>query len=132
MWRAYLIETMSGLKGPEVEMSTNGRYDIILNQAGAATVTVQKSSLDGITKRWLRPWAHGFVLTLESEAMGEVPVFAGPITAPPDEYVDSLSFSVSGIRSIFEHRFLLKEDYTPATLPAPTQTLRTHNDRSRA
>ena len=31
MWRAYLIETMSGLKGPEVEMSTNGRYDIILN-----------------------------------------------------------------------------------------------------
>ena len=132
MWRAYLIETMSGLKGPEVEMSTNGRYDIILNQAGAATVTVQKSSLDGITKRWLRPWAHGFVLTLESEAMGEVPVFAGPITAPPDEYVDSLSFSVSGIRSIFEHRFLLKEDYTAAELTALRKSKLTYKDRSLA
>lgn len=132
MWRAYLIETMSGLKGPEVEMSTNGRYDIILNQAGAATVTVQKSSLEGITSRWLRPWAQGFVLTLESEAMGEVPVFAGPITAPPDEYVDSLSFSVSGIRSIFEHRFLLKEDYNAASLTALRESKLTYKDKSLA
>ena len=86
MWRAYLIETMSGLVGPEVEMSTNGRLDITLNQIGSATVTVQKSSLEGITTRWLRPWAQGFLLTLEVDALGgEVPVFAGPITAPPDE-----------------------------------------------
>lgn len=111
MWRAYLIETMTGLRGAEVEMSTNGRFDIILNQAGAATVTVQKSSLGGITSRWLRPWAQGFLLTLESEALGEVPIFAGPITAPPTEYVDSLSFSVAGIRAIFEHRFVTDKDY---------------------
>lgn len=113
MWRAYLIETMTGLKGAEVEMSTDGRFDLILNQAGSATVTVQKSSLEGITARWLRPWAHGFVLTLESEALGEVPIFAGPITAPPDEYTESLSFSVSGIRAIFEHRFVADKDYGP-------------------
>lgn len=111
MWRAYLIETMTGLRGAEVEMSTNGRFDITLNRAGAATVTVQKSSLAGITSRWLRPWAQGILLTLESDALGEVPVFAGPITAPPAEYVDSLSFSVSGIRSIFEHRFVTDRDY---------------------
>lgn len=111
MWRAYLIETMTGLKGAEVEMSTNGRFDITLNRVGAATVTVQKSSLEGITSRWLRPWAQGFLLTLESEALGEVPIFAGPITAPPDEYVESLSFSVSGVRAILEHRFATDKDY---------------------
>ena len=111
MWRAYLIETMSGLVGAEVEMSTNGRFDIILNGTGNATVTVQKSSLEGITKRWLRPWAQGFLLTLESEALGEVPVFAGPITAPPDEYTDSLSFSVSGIRVILEQRYATVKDF---------------------
>lgn len=111
MWRAYLIETMTGLVGAEVEMSTNGRFDIVLNGIGAATVTVQKSSLGGITARWLRPWAQGFVLTLESEALGEVPIFAGPITAPPDEFTDSLSFSVSGIRAIFEHRYATTKDW---------------------
>ena len=117
MWRAYLIETMSGLVGPEVEMSTNGRLDITLNQIGSATVTVQKSSLAGITTRWLRPWAQGFLLTLEVDALGgEVPVFAGPITAPPDEYPESLSFSVSGIRAILEHRFLTLEDYSASEL----------------
>lgn len=117
MWRAYLIEIMSGLVGPEVEMSTNGRLDITLNQAGSATVTVQKSSLEGITARWFRPWAQGILLTLEVDALGgEVPVFAGPITSPPDEYVDSLSFSVNGIRSIFEHRILLAGDYSPTEL----------------
>lgn len=92
-------------------MSTNGRLDITLNQTGLATVTVQKSSLDGITRRWIRPWAHGILLTLESEALGETPVFAGPITAPPAEYPDSLSFSVSGIRAVFEHRFATAKDY---------------------
>lgn len=111
MWRAYLIETMTGLIGAEVEMSTNGRHDMVLNQAGAATVTVQKSSLATIESRWLRPWAQGIMLTFETESEGELPWFAGPITAPPAEYTDSLSFSVSGIRSIFERRFLSDRDY---------------------
>ena len=45
MWKAYLIEIMTGRVGAEVEMSTNGRLDITLNRAGSATVTAQKSSL---------------------------------------------------------------------------------------
>src|SRR5690606_15481094 len=133
MWRAYLIETMTGLKGAEVEMSTNGRLDIVLNQAGSATVTVQKSSVEDIPPRWFRPWAQGFLLTLEVEALGgEVPVFAGPITAPPDEYVDSLSFSVSGVRAIFEHRFLLKEDYNAAQLTPLRKSTLTYKNMSLA
>ncbi len=131
MWRAYLIETMTGLKGPEVEMSTDGRLDITLNRIGSATVTVQKSSLEGITARWFRPWAQGFLLTLEVEALGgEVPVFAGPITSPPDEYPESLSFSVSGIRSIFEHRFVTLEDYSASELTPLRKSKVTYTDRS--
>ena len=118
MWRAYLIETMTGLVGAEIEMSTNGRHDTVLNQAGAATVTVQKSSLTTIPARWLRPWAQGIMLTFETESEGEQPWFAGPITAPPDEYVDSLSFSVSGIRAVFEQRFLADRDYEPGEIAA--------------
>lgn len=132
MWRAYLIETMTGLRGAEVEMSTNGRFDITLNRAGAATVTVQKSSLEGITSRWLRPWAQGFLLTLESEALGEVPIFAGPITAPPDEYPESLSFSVSGIRAIFEHRFLTERDFPATQLTELRKSKVTYTNRSLA
>ena len=133
MWRAYLIEIMSGLRGPEVEMSTNGRLDITLNQAGSATVTAQKSSLEGIAARWFRPWAQGFLLTLEVEALGgEVPVFAGPITSPPDEYPESLSFSVSGIRAIFERRFLTAEDFDSSHLTELRKSKVTYSNRSLA
>ena len=112
-------------------MSTNGRVDITLNQAGSATVTVQKSSLEGISSRWLRPWAQGFLLTLEVQD-DEVPVFAGPITAPPDEYPESLSFSVSGIRSIFEHRFLTLEDYDAGELTPLRKSVVSYTNRSLA
>lgn len=132
MWRAYLIETVTGLVGAEVEMSTNGRFDITLNRAGAATVTVQKSSLAGISHRWLRPWAQGFLLTLESEALGEVPIFAGPITAPPDEYPESLSFSVAGIRAILEYRFATDKDYGPGELTPLRQSKLVYADTTEA
>lgn len=131
MWRAYLIEVMTGLRGPEVEMSTNGRLDMILNSSGSATVTVQKSSLEGISARWFRPWAQGFLLTLEV-ADEEVPVFAGPITSPPDEYPESLSFSVSGIRSIFEHRFLTARDFPSTQLTELRQSTVEYTNRSLA
>ena len=111
MWRAYLIEIMTGLVGAEIEMSTNGRYDITLNAVSHATVTVQKSSLTHIPSRWLRPWAHGVLLTFESEHEPETPILAGPFTASPDEFPDSLSFPVSDIRAIFEYRFASAEDF---------------------
>lgn len=104
MWRAYLIETMTGLVGAEIEMSTNGRYDINLNAISRATVTMQKSSLTRIPSRWLRPWANGALLTFESAFHPETPILAGPFTAAPDEYPDSLSFRVADIRQIFAHR----------------------------
>ena len=131
MWRAYLIEIMTGRVGAEVEMSTDGRLDITLNQAGSATVTVQKSSLEGIPSRWFRPWAHGFLLTLEVQG-DEVPVFAGPITAPPDEYVESLSFSVSGIRAIFEYRIALAEDFSSSEINALRKSKLVYKDISLA
>ena len=49
MWRAYLIETMTGAVGREVEMSTDGRYDIRLNEIEEVQATVQKSSLRGLS-----------------------------------------------------------------------------------
>lgn len=115
MWKAYLIETMTGRLGAEIEMSTNGRYDIRLNQTEQATVTVQKSSLAGIQRRWMTPWRAGILVTFTTPDEREHPVLAGPITSPPDEYPESLSFSVSGIRRILEHRFLLDQDYASMT-----------------
>ena len=112
-------------------MSTNGRLDITLNRAGSATVTVQKSSLEGIPSRWFRPWAHGFLLTLEVQG-DEVPVFAGPITAQPDEYVESLSFSVSGIRAIFEYRIALAEDFSSSEINALRKSKLVYKDISLA
>lgn len=118
MWKAYLIEVKTGLVGPEVEMSTNGRYDIMLNGIEAATVTVQKSSLRGIERKWMMPWQSGILVTFtrrdhEGREIGEEqPILAGPISNFPEEYTDSISFSVSGIREILKYRFILDKDYS--------------------
>src|SRR5690606_33033533 len=116
MWKAYLIETMTGLVGQEVEMSTNGRLEITLNEIEQATITVQKSSLAGVSARWLRPWAQGFLVTLSTWYGDERPVFAGPIKGPPADHPDSLSFTVAGIREIFKYRILLAEDFSSSQI----------------
>jgi len=117
MWRAYLIETMTGAIGREVEMSTDGRYDIRLNMVEEVQATVQKSSLRGVYRKWLEPWRAGMLFTFtprddKGRWVGEeVPVVAGPFTDAPEEYTDSLSFHVSGIRRLFEKRLVLAKQF---------------------
>lgn len=113
MWKAYLFEVMTGLVGSEVEMSTNGRWDVRLNMTEQCQVTVQKSSLQGIGRRWWSPWRAGILLTFTAAGQSEEPIAAGPIVSPPDEYPDSLSFRIEGIRSLLEWRFAHDKEYPP-------------------
>lgn len=127
-WRAYFIHTMTGDVGPEVEMSTDGRWDVMLNDFERTTVTVQKSSLLRIEPKWFDAWSGGILLTFTPEwdygeglEVGEeTPIVAGPISGPPSEYTDSLSFTMLGIRAVLEHRLLLREDFLAGGSSVPT------------
>lgn len=121
MWKAYLIETMTGRVGAEIEMSTNGRHDIRLNETEQATVTCQKSSLAGIRRRWFTPWRGGILVTFTHDDGTEVPWIAGPISSPPNEHIDSLSFTIRGIREVLTRRLLLSWDPTTAGLSQANQ-----------
>lgn len=103
-WRAYFIETKTGLKGPEIEMSTNGRWDVRLNGHENCTVTVQKDSLRGIDREWWSFMRGGILLTFTTYDGVERPIIAGPIRGFPSEYTDSMSFAVGGIRDLLECR----------------------------
>lgn len=115
---------MTGDVGPEVEMSTNGRWDVMLNDIERNTVTAQKSSLQRIEPKWYRPWSGGVLLTFTPRWQGEdgkeTPIVAGPISAPPAEYPDSLSFTVLGVRAFFQYRILLDQDYLSGSGSSPS------------
>lgn len=113
-WRAYLLETMTGLKGQQLDI-TGGSVGIELNAIEDIPVTASRASLDGVAPHWWAPWSGGVLVTWEDEWIEETPIAAGPITRPLTENITAgtVGIQARGIGAVLERRQLLAQDFRP-------------------
>lgn len=113
-WRAYLIHTMDGRVGAQLDLS-GGTIKSTLNDIEDITVVASEASLDGVERSWWSPWAGGVLVTHEDEWTSETPVAAGPIIRPveQDRRAGTITIKAAGIGAVLQHRIVTDRDYGP-------------------
>ena len=107
--RWYLIRTMTGEVGALLDGAT-GTWSDPLNGYGDLKVVVSRARLAEVERSWWAPWSGGLLVT-RTTPHGEQPVYAGPITAPPEEAVDTVTLTAKGLGAILERREVLARDF---------------------
>lgn len=115
IWSAHVVETMSGRRGPSVELAAGGAATITLNTADELTIPSTWGAVAGLG---LRPWVHSLVVCVDY-GDGPVPVAGGPVVDPPAprslvaNLGEMVTLSAHGIRAILAHRILTGGDHGP-------------------
>lgn len=111
-WRAYLIHTMDGTVGAQLDVSA-GAIGSTLNHFEDITVTASLASLEGVSRSWWSPWSGGVLVTHEDEWTAEVPVAAGPIIRPveQDRPTGTVDIVAAGVGAVLQHRTVTDRDY---------------------
>ena len=113
-WRAYLVHTMNGRIGAELDVA-EGTVDVPLNGIEDIKITVAEGSLGGVERSWWSPWSGGVLVTHEDEWTPETPVAAGPIIRPveQDRRAGTITVTAGGIGAVLQHRIVTDRDYGP-------------------
>lgn len=103
VWTAFLLHTVTGRIGPQVEIASLS-WTVSLNNLESLSASLKKSSMPTNAKVWLSPW-WGSILV----CYGDVPIFAGPIISRPTEDFNNISVACAGIRALLVKRLITKE-----------------------
>ncbi|NVC23410.1 hypothetical protein E7Z53_08135 [Kocuria salina] len=109
-WRVYLAETITGAAGRTLDPVSFAWSDE-LNGTGGGTCVVKKADLAGLARTQFGPWWACLVLCYVDADGNEHPWVGGPITGWPTEDRKNATFSWSGMRKMFERRFV-EDDLT--------------------
>lgn len=108
-WKAYLVETTSGIASRALEVSAFDWEDE-LNIMSGGKATIQKESLAGLARPQYDVYQASLVLCYVRPDGEEVPWVGGPITGRPTETLETLEMTWGGIRAILARRLALRED----------------------
>lgn len=104
-WQVNLVETVSGTVGRALD-PVAGSWAIELNKADSGSVRVKKADLAGLERDDYTPWKAGVVFCYVPEPDVLIPWCGGPITGWPSETLREIEFSWSGVRKLFERRYI--------------------------
>lgn len=107
-WRAYLVETSSGLAYRSLEVDSFTWNDEINRIAGGRAV-IRKESLKGLARHQYDVIQASLVLCYVRSDGTEVPWVGGPITGRPSETRRTLTVEWSGMRHMMARRLALRE-----------------------
>lgn len=103
-WSAYLIHTVTGRVGPQVDMASL-QWKVSLNNAETLSAELKKNSLPPVNASvWLTPWWGGILLKWD-----DYPIFAGPIISRPTETFHNVSVECAGFRALLAKRLVADE-----------------------
>ena len=125
MWRAHLVQTMTGVVGAELRLAAEGTWTIPLNGIESFQVTVSKTQLAELHPLKWAPWVGSVVVSWERPDGTLVPWVAGPITGPPAETrgVDGMAtFECCGIGAVLERRVVAENDFSADVLRGSSMT----------
>lgn len=109
-WNVYLGLTMTGTLGQRLDAS-KGSLDQVLNNHDIAVVTVPRSDLDGVERKW---WSYrsGCLVITYTDWYGEERIIsASPISSPAseDRAAGTVTLEGTGLGRIFEDRLVVDE-----------------------
>lgn len=110
-WAAYLVQTMTGLRGKRLDIAADGSWGIPINGIEDWTVKVAKDELRSLDPLWWSPWRTSVLLCWVREDGTEVPWIMGPITQPPAEDRHTAVLTCRGLGALLERRVILARDY---------------------
>ena len=114
-WRAFLVETMTGVVGAQLDIAGTGSWSIPLNGIEEWNVTVGKDQLRRIDSwRW-GPWAGSILMAWETSDGTLAPWLLGPIVQPPKEQHDTATLTCRGLGALLEKRVVLAAEYADMT-----------------
>lgn len=104
---------LTGRLGPRVQLSGSPSWQIHLNDTETFSGSLEKSSLPAVDfNTWLSPWWGGIAYFWNDQ-----PIFAGPIIGLPSETQNTIQVEARGIRGIFQHRYVVREQPFWTDLP---------------
>lgn len=109
-WSAYLGLTMTGSLGPRLNPAS-GTIDQVLNSHDHVSVTIPKSDLAGVERKWWSYRSGCIVLTFTDRYGVERIISASPISAPAreDRGLGMVTLEGGGVGWIFEDRLVVDE-----------------------
>lgn len=112
-WRVFTVQTMTGIVGEELPVSTEGSWNIPLNGIEEWSVTVPRSALREMEPTWWSPWQASTLVCWDSPTQGLVPWLFGPLVSPVAESMasDSATLQCRGLGALLEQRVVLDRDY---------------------
>lgn len=112
-WKAFTVQTMTGVVGDELPVSSEGSWTIPLNGVEEWSLTVPRSVLRELDPKWWAPWKASVLVCWESPRLGRVPWLLGPLVSPVAEDLasDSATLSCRGLGALLERRVVLARDY---------------------
>lgn len=110
-WKAFLVETTTGVIGPEVSLREGSDFSLSLASDSVSEFSLEKTDLPKEDlNRWLDSWWSSILITFEGRA-----IFCGPIISNPREYIDHIQFNCGSVRSILTGRYVITEEAIRST-----------------
>lgn len=104
-WKAFLVQTTTGVIGPEIRIKEGANYSIPLDSEATFKFALDKTDLPNVDlDYWLAPWWSTILVTYQDRA-----IYAGPIISNPKEYANEIQFDSSDIRSVLARRYIISE-----------------------
>lgn len=112
-WKAFTVQTMTGIVGEELPLSGEGSWTIPLNGVEEWSLTVPRSVLREMEPTWWSPWQASVLVCWDSPMLGLVPWLFGPLVSPVAESLasDAATLQCRGLGALLEHRVVLDRDY---------------------
>ena len=128
-WVAHLVRTMDGQRGAQLDLSTEGGWEIPLNGIEEFSVTVGKRQLLRLDPLWYKPWRVSVAVSWQKPDGALDAWVAGPIiNLPTGESRVSATLPCRGIGAALAERVLTAQEpisqSTAAQVEMMTKNLR--------
>lgn len=120
-WVAHLVQTMTGIKGAQLQLTSAGSWSAPAMGVEEWTVTVAKEQLSRIDPDWWMPRRASVLMSWVGADKRAVPWLMGPITQLPSESESTATLTCKGLPALLEQRIVLAADYTDMAALAKSQ-----------
>lgn len=105
-WEANLVQTATGIVGPEIEPLEGAGMTVQLAEQSEADFGLKLDNLPQMPPgAWLEDWWTSILFRFQGR-----PIYMGPMVSNPKEYYNKITYDSVGIRGLLENRIAIPEE----------------------